>query len=166
MPSIPKDTEMLPEEITSYIGRAGEVMILEVEKGAVRKYADAVDNRNPLYWDEEYARNSRYRSLIAPPGFFGWPTSWGSGGMLTFEAMRELSAALNEAGFRRVLDGAIEFEFFQPIRAGDTLAALSVIKDIKEREGKSGKMAFVITETTFTNQKGDVVARMRRTLIH
>jgi acyl dehydratase len=157
---------MLPEEITSYIGRAGEVKILEVEKGAIRKYADAVDDRKPLYWDEEYARNSRYHSMIAPPGFFGWPTSWSRGGMLTFGAMREVSAALNEAGFRRVLDGAIEFDFYRPVRAGDTLAALSVIKDIKEREGRSGKMVFVITETTFTNQKGDVVARMRRTLIH
>ena len=44
---------------------------MEVEKGAIKKYADAVDDHNPLYWDDEYAKNSRYGSIIAPPGFFG-----------------------------------------------------------------------------------------------
>ena len=65
---------MLPEEITKFIGEAGDTRTLEVEKGAIRRFADAVDDPDPLYYDEEYARNSRYGSMIAPPGFFGWPT--------------------------------------------------------------------------------------------
>ena len=57
---------MLPEEITAFIGKSEETVIMEVEKGAIKKFADAVDDPNPLYWDEEYARGSRYGSIIAP----------------------------------------------------------------------------------------------------
>ena len=61
---------MLPEEVTKLIGKAGEVRVFQVEKGAIERFADAADDQNPLYYDEEYARNSRYGSIIAPPGFF------------------------------------------------------------------------------------------------
>lgn len=157
---------MLPEEITKFVGQSGEVSIFEVEKGAIRRFAQAIDDRNPLYYDEEYARNARYGSIIAPPGFFGWPAKRTSGNIFSFEVTRELGIALKEAGYGRVLDGGIEYEFFCPVRAGDTLAALPMIKSIVGREGRTGKMAFVIMETTFTNQNGDLVAKARRTAIH
>ena len=67
---------MLPEEITSFIGKDGGTRTFEVEKGAIRKFADAVDDQNLLYWDDEYARNSKYGNITAPPGFFGWPAKW------------------------------------------------------------------------------------------
>ena len=156
---------MLPEEVTKLIGQAGSVKVLEVEKGAIKKFADAIDDPNPLYWDEEYARNSRYGSLIAPPGFFGWPAKGPKGGRLRSEASQELRAALAKAGYSRILAGGTEYEFFYPVRAGDTIAASTMIKDIVEREGKTGKMAFVITETTYTNQNGDLVAKARGTSI-
>ena len=152
---------MLTEEVTKFIGQSGEVRILEVDKGAIRRYAEAVDDLNPVYWDEEYARNSRYGSMIAPPGFFGWPirregSAPDEGGV---------TVALAKAGYTRNLNGGEEFEFFQPVRAGDTLAALSRIADIREREGRTGKMVFVTTETTYTNQHGALVAKARQTLI-
>lgn len=156
---------MLPEEITKLVGKSEQVKIFEVEKGAIRKFADAIDDQNPLYRDEEYARNSRYGSIIAPPGFFGWPTQWTRGDPFPSEATGDIRRALARTGYSRILDGRIEYEFFCPVRAGDTLTASSMIKDIVEREGKTGKTAFVITETTYTNQNGDLVAKVRQTSI-
>ena len=165
---------MLPEEVTKLIGQGAGMRIFEVEKGAIKKFADAVDDRNPLYWDEEFARNSRYGSIIAPPGFFGWPTKWArestfplsSEGAEPAGAIVDPRAVLAEAGYSRVLDGGMEYEFFSPVRAGDTLVASSMIKDIVEREGKTGKMAFLFIETTYTNQNGDLVAKARQTTVH
>ena len=165
---------MLPEEVTKFIGQGRDVKVFDVEKGAIKKFADAVDDPNPLYWDEEYARNSKYGSVIAPPGFFGWPASYAPGN--TFiqgaktrhateqpEAQETLTDALDKAGYPRNLDGGADYEFFAPIRAGDTLVGSSAIKEIIGREGSSGKLAFIITETTYTNQNGDVVAKARST---
>ncbi len=156
---------MLSEEITKFIGKVGDITIWEVEKGAIRRFADVIDDQNPLYWDEEYARNSRYGSMIAPPGFFGWPTKWPREGPILSEAAAEVKVVLTRAGYGRNLDGGIEYEFFCPIRAGDVLTALPKITDIYEREGKTGKMVFRILETTYTNQNGDLVAKVRQTSI-
>ncbi len=163
---------MLPEEITKFIGKGGGASIFEVEREAIRRFADSVDDQNPLYWDEEYAKNSRYGSIIAPPGFIsvpwftGRPTKWGRKGETSFEARVNLRAALAKAGYGRTLDGGMEYEFFCPVRAGDTITASPRIKDIIGREGKTGKMAFVIIETTYTNQNGDLVAKGRQTTVH
>ncbi len=82
------------------------------------------------------------------------------------ELRQEAGAASARAGYGRLLDGGIEYEFFYPIRAGDTLVASSIIKDIIGREGTTGKLVFVITETTYTNQRGDLVAKARGTMIY
>jgi len=156
---------MIPEEVTKLIGKVGDISTMEVERGAIKKYADAIDDHNPLYWDEEYARNSRYGSIVAPAGFFGWPTNW-SGGMPIYTSLNsEVTTVLDKAGYHRGLDGGIEYEFFRPVRAGDTLTALARITDIYEREGKTGKIIFLVIETTYTNQHGDLVAKARGTTI-
>jgi hypothetical protein len=67
---------MISEKLEKLIGKQGDVVILEIEKGAIRKFADAVDDHNPLFWDDDYARESSYGGLVAPPGFFGWPVIW------------------------------------------------------------------------------------------
>ena len=157
---------MLPQEATQLIGKAGGTVILEVEKGAIKKFADAIGDRNPLYWDEEYARNSRYGSIVAPPGFFGWPTKWKRAMPFFSELRQEVIDTITKAGYSRVLDGGIEFDFFQPVRAGDTLASVPRVASIQERETKSGKMILSIVETTYTNQNGDIVAKAHQTLIH
>ena len=60
----------------------------------------------------------------------------------------------------------MEYDFFKPVRAGNTITALSKIKDITVREGKSGKMAFFTIETAFTNQNDDLVCKSRSITIN
>ncbi len=164
---------MLPEEVSKFIGQTSDTSIFEVEKEVIRRFADAVDDPNPLYWDEEYAKKSRYGAMIAPPGFIssywfsGRPTKWPKRGETTSKTGRQLSDALSKAGYTNpgVIDTGIEYEFFYPVRAGDTITVSSVIKDIIEREGKTGKMAFITTETTYINQNGDLAAKARGTSI-
>ena len=157
---------MLPEEVTRLIGKTGDVTIMDVEKGAIKRYADAIEDFNPVYWDDEHAKYSRYGSIISMPGFFGWPTQWSKSGPTHSKLREEALDVIAQAGLSRILDGGIEYELFSPIRAGDTLAALPRIINIYERETKTGKMALSVVETTYTNQNGDLVAKARQTLIH
>jgi acyl dehydratase len=59
----------------------------------------------------------------------------------------------------------MEYDFFLPVRAGDTLTSSTVVKDIRERSGRMGKMAFIVIETTYLNQHGALVAKARATTI-
>jgi len=152
---------MIPEDMRKCIGMIDPPVVFEVEKGAIRRYADAVGDANPLYRDEPYASTSRYGGIISPPGFFGWPVGEVSSGGA---AERAITAAI-DAGYSRVLDAGQSFEFFMPVRPGDILVGSHQIDDIVEKAGKSGPMFVISIKTTLRNQGGDVVADETLTVI-
>lgn len=152
---------MISDEIQSMIGKWSEPIVLEVERGAIARYADAIDDPNPLYRDEEYAKNSQYGGIIAPPGFFGWPVGGGN-----IEAgMARVVGAVADAGMLRILDGGIDLNFNVPVRAGDTLMTYGCLADVREKQTSQGKMLFLIIEQKYLNQNGALVAVARQTLI-
>jgi acyl dehydratase len=152
----------LMDELRGFIGLKTNPGFNEVERGAIRRYAEAVGNPNPLHTDVEYARKSRHGELICPPGFFGWPKQVNTGAL---EVMGPVFGAVFNAGLVRIIDAGIEYEFFLPVRAGDTLTWFAQFADAKEREGKQGKMAFLTMELTYMNQNGDMVAKARQTFL-
>ncbi len=158
---------MISEEAAKLIGKTDAPVIFEVEKGAIKKYADAVSDRNPLYWNEEYASNSRYGSIISPPGFFGWPVQWTGGGPFDIpNSVGSLALAeMSKAGLPFILDGGVEFEFMLPVRAGDILISSCKLAEMNERETKGAKMIFIILEATYINQNGATVCKQRQTII-
>ena len=158
---------MLSEEIKKLIGTSGSVKVYEVERGAICRFADAIDDTNPLYQDDAYARNSRYGSIIAPPGFFGWPLQLDRGSALAIDIPNEFSLALEQAGYplSLALDAGMEYEFFLPVRAGDVLAATTTVRNLRERTTDSGSIIVSILETTYRNQNGDLVAKQQATFI-
>lgn len=152
----------ITDELRAMVGTVTEPVIHEVERGAIRRYVEAVDDPNPLFSDVGYARGTKYGELICPPGFFGWPATRDG----VAEMLAALRSALARAGCPRLLDGGMEYEFYLPIRAGDILISYARLADITEREGKMGKMLFTTVDTTYINQNGDVVAKARQTRIH
>jgi len=151
---------MVPDSLKQYIGKVDPPHLREVEKGAIRRYADAVGDDNPLYYDEEYAKKSRYGCIIAPPGFFGWAKKTIS----SSEGLIGLIGAMIEAGYAGILDGGMAYDFFLPVRVGDTLVGSPKVADISLKEGKT-KMMILRFETSYTNQNGDLVAKSYQTLI-
>ncbi len=150
----------VPDELAQYIGKIDPPHVREVEKGSIRRYADALGNPNPLYYNEEYAADSPYGCIIAPPGFFGWSKQ----SIPQSEGIIGLMGAMINAGYAGILDGGMAYEFFLPVRADDTLIAYTKVKDI---QAKAGKKDMMITqfETTYLNQNGDTVAKASQTLI-
>lgn len=152
----------VPEKIAQLIGKPiGEPLVWEIERGAIRRFADAIDNPNPLYRDLEYARNTKYGDIIAPFGFHGWPVK---GGLM--EMMGAVIVPMMEAGYPVILDAGVEFESFATIRAGDTLFSYSKVTDVSEKMTRSGKGMLILTiEMNFLNQNGDKALTMRNSII-
>jgi acyl dehydratase len=151
---------MVPDSLKQYIGKVDPPHLREVEKGAIRRYADAVGDDNPLYYDEEYAKKTKYGGIIAPPGFFGWAKKTIS----SSEGLIGLIGAMIEAGYAGILDGGMAYDFYLPVRVGDTLVGSPKVADIALKEGKT-KMMVLRFETSYTNQNGDLVAKSYQTLI-
>lgn len=148
------EDSVITDEMRSMIGVESEPSVYEIEKEAIRRWAEAIGDPNPLYRDEEYAKKKGYRSIIAPPGFvaqYAYPVKAGQ------ERVRFRTP------FTRMLNGGNEYEFFKPVQAGDVLTSTSKLAELFEREGRMGKMLFIINETTYKNQDGEVVAIQRGT---
>jgi acyl dehydratase len=142
---------VLSEEVRRLIGTKAPPFVIEVEKGAVKKLAQAIEDPNPLWQDEEYAKKTIYGGIIAPPSFL-CTAGTGFGGRI------EVPLPL-----KRLLLAGDEVEFRHVIRPGDVLTCNQELIDIYEREGKAGEMVFLVYENTFTNQRGEVVAKGRAT---
>jgi acyl dehydratase len=134
----------------SLIGQWGPEGTMRVELGKIREFARAVKDPNRVYLDDAQA--------LAPPTFLMTMALWMGDLGQTRSAVK--------LDYRRLLHGEQEFEYVRPIRAGDVLTFRSRTKDVFEKEGKrGGKMLFVIGETEFKNQRGEVVAYTRNTAI-
>lgn len=152
---------MISEEMRQFIGRLDPPHVKVVERGSIRRYAEAVGDDDPLYHDREYARELGYADIVAPPGFFGWTV----GTVPPLEAVMGLMTAVVSAGYHRILDAGMSFDFFLPVRAGDVLIASPRVADVVEKEGKRGTMIMCSFETTYMNQNGDVVAKSYQKVI-
>ncbi|MFN7130670.1 MAG: MaoC family dehydratase N-terminal domain-containing protein, partial [Myxococcales bacterium] len=89
------------------IGRNFPPLLNEIEKGAIRRFADSYGDTNPIHRDEEAAKAAGYRNVVAPP---------------TFPATLETSVDFFDLlgiRHRTVLVGEQSFEYHQPICAGD-----------------------------------------------
>ncbi len=137
------------------VGKIYPPFTVRVEHGKIREFAEALRDDNPLYRDEEVARRSPFGSIIAPPTLsrnFWWEGTQGQ----------------EDLGYdpRYRIHGEQEFEYLQPIRAGDVLTGQVKIAQMYEKPGKrGGKMTFAVVETTYKNTKGETVLIGRRTLI-
>lgn len=130
-----------------WVGRTvGPGEPLEIEKGAVRRYAEAIGDDNPLYRDPELAAQSIHGGIPMPPGFL--ITAMRSGGE------RDLQIPLPVT--RRVR-GEDELIQLAPIVVGDVLRATTRVVSIEPKEARSGFMVVVTTETTYHNQRGEAV---------
>jgi acyl dehydratase len=158
---------MLPDELKKLIGTSGEAKVYEVEKGAVRRFADAIDDANPVYRDEEYARCSQYGAIIAPPGFFGWPANLPRNSPLAVDMPPALEAAFAAAGYplSLVLDGGMEYEFILPVCAGDVLTATTTVRNLRERSSETGSIILTILDTVYYNQHGTLAARQQASFV-
>src|SRR4030042_856551 len=54
----------------------GNIFNQTVSFEAIRNFVNGIGDNNPLYRDEEYAKRTRYRSLIASPGFLHSVAPW------------------------------------------------------------------------------------------
>jgi len=133
-----------------------------VERGKVHEFANSVLDDNPLYHDLEAAHAAGFPSVVAPPTF----TSVGS-----FFASRRGSGggaggAMADLDMRFVLHGGQEFNFERPIFAGDVLTSEPGETTSYEKEGRrGGSMKFIDTETVYRDQNGEIVLRVKSTLI-
>lgn len=112
-----------------------------MEAGHLRRFCEAIGDDNP-----------RWR-VEAPPTFLV---------ALSSETLDLPEAMAYGKGW---LNGGDHFRYQEPVRAGDIISSVTRLTDVFEKQGGSGSMLFLVSETTLRNQHGRVVATITGTRI-
>jgi acyl dehydratase len=136
---------------SEHIGARSDPVRNTVEQGAVRHFAEAIGDLNPLYLDEEVAAESRWGRLIAPPTF---PR------VLDFGALAEIR--MPPVG---IIHGEQGYHYQRPLFVGEDLYCYTILEDVYERQGKAGKLIFVVMRRVAEDGGGDEVVSSREVYI-
>ncbi|MBW2295549.1 MAG: MaoC family dehydratase N-terminal domain-containing protein, partial [Deltaproteobacteria bacterium] len=123
----------------------------------IRRWAQGMQNPNPLYFDDEYAAAGRFGKLVAPQSF----------AVVTDDSHGAAPAIQGTIPGTHMLFGGDEWWFFGPrIEQGDKIARDAMLFDYKVTKTKfAGPTMFSRGDTLYVNDSGAMVAKQRSTSI-
>ena len=125
------------------IGKSSLPQSFEVTLEAVKHFMEAT---------EDPALQSKEPLQYAPPTF---PTTF---------RIRVPDLELDPITMQ-LLHGEQQYTYTRQLHIGEQVTCVAHIADVRERHGKTGTMAFIITETTGTDSQQQTVYTARSTLI-
>jgi acyl dehydratase len=131
------------------IGKEFPICIVTVTAEAIRKFAEAMEDLNPLYLDAEAAHAAGYPNVIAPPLF----CMQMRGGLMRPEVPIEPGYASLHAGQ--------DIEFADEIYAGQTYTITAKVAEAYEKTGRSGPLGIIVREVDIQDATGKIVATLR-----
>lgn len=116
-------------------------------RDAIRKFADGTGDPNPLWRDNEYARSSVYKSIVAPP-------SWVNSVLPTW-VLQGLPGV-------HALHTSTDWEFYRPVIVNDRITPECFFTGCKVINSQfAGRSVLERQESRFYNQRGELVARAK-----
>lgn len=145
-----------------------------IEAGHIMMFARAIGDANPIYSDEDYAKQTEPGGIIAPPTFAQSSAQFDPDYVLRpkigqpwFGSGKEPTGIKPGAGggekdSSRGLHAEQHFEYHRHLRPGDVLTATVKPGRHWEKEGRrSGKLVFDEAVTEYRDQNGELVITAR-----
>jgi acyl dehydratase len=157
--------EHLDPATIGWLGRAVEpVTAYPVGANDIRRWALATyhpEDPPPDLLDEDVAARGPWGRLVAPRDFnpFAWVRAFRPD---AYPWMRGMGT---EPGTRG-LNGGQRSLSFAPVGAGDVITVTARLVDAYEKPGRLGTMLFLVDESRWTNQRGELVRLGLRTSIY
>ena len=117
---------------------------VKITREIIQRYARSIGDLNPLYFDEEFAKASRFGGLISPPSIHA----------LFLFACTEHDHFMRTPG---TVNMGQNWWIHEPVRPDDTITLVARCLDKVIRKGNT----FAIHDNVFRNQHGDVVCSGR-----
>ena len=155
--------------LTSEVGSAGKIEVARdsVSEPVIRSWCDAMSESNPLYINQDFAKDSKHGGIIAPPAMLQVWTMSGLHLGNQFQRNTEDSPSagvyqlLDEAGFTGVVATNATYHYNEVIRPGDLISASQKLLDVSEEKTTAiGMGHFVTTETIYSDASGKQVGSM------
>jgi hypothetical protein len=130
-----------------FVGQRSEPVKNLVERGSVRKFAEAIADPNPLYVDEAAAKKSRYGRLLAPPTF-----------PRTFDYGQIEGLELPAAG---VLHGEFRISYERQLFVGEEVLCRMQLENSYDKKGRREILGFLVFGRTGEGPNGERIFTMK-----
>ena len=170
------------EDTVAVVGKdfsRGKVRVAQetIEQTSVVRYCEVWEIGNPVYWQEDVAKQAGYKGVLAPwssiKQTFTSNSFWRPGETSRFpvgtgiNAMSTNASREEEAGdivpmppITQNIVTDVEIEFFEPVCAGDKLTSKgNKLVNVRPRKTRIGIGAFINRVKDVYNQRGELVAR-------
>jgi acyl dehydratase len=158
---------LVDQESAARVGTVAATATGEVNRREWQRWAAAVGDHNPLWFDPEYAQARGYRDVICPPLFLQYAIL----GVSALEDLRPdgssgaVSGSLAFPRAPRRMAGGESTKFHLPAYHRDEIEMVRTIESITEKEGRSGRFVLVAWRSEYRNQHRDLVAEAATTMI-
>lgn len=158
---------LIDAETAARVGTVAATATGEVIRRDWQRWAAAVGDDNPLWFDPDYARANGYRDVICPPLYLQYAIL----GVAPLSSLRPdgssgaVSGSLSFAGAPRRMAGGESTMFHLPAYHRDEIEMVRTISDIVEKEGRSGRFVLVTWHTVYHNQNRELVAEATTSMI-
>jgi acyl dehydratase len=159
---------MLTDEARSWAKKTFPTYEVTVSRSDIARYARAIGETDPMFFDWEAAGAAGHSDVLAPP-YFPYTIRMQAANLVDradLEPDGSSSEDVPPVQTDRAMAGETSIEMGVPIHAGDTITMQKQVVDLYEKTGRSGSMVFVKQEFVFTNQNGDMAMREYFTRIY
>lgn len=154
--------QTLPVEVEALIGEPlyPEKSDFTVTLGDIRNACAAVQNGNPLYWDETVAETLTGGQIAPPTMLSAWvrPYHWrpdAGDDYIALQAHFDLKRLLE---LPEAVITANQLRFGEAVRLGDQLSSYQVVRSISDvKQTKLGHGRFWVIDVVYENQRGQDV---------
>ncbi|MCP4755018.1 MAG: hypothetical protein GY866_29420 [Proteobacteria bacterium] len=124
----------------------------QASKDGIRHFALGMGDSNPLFTDGDYARNTKYKKIIAP-GAYLYTINW-------------INMGYGGPGVHGFYSGG-DWEWYRPIYAGDEFKVVGIFRDLVGKKGKIGRGRTWVDygEVVYINQKGEIVGKENQHIV-
>jgi acyl dehydratase len=140
-----------------------------VNEPDIRRKLEVIGWDCPLHYDAGAAREHGYRTVVSPVSMTRvWTIQsyWSPGQpRVGTELMSTpLPATLVPGEGDTLIATKVRLEYFEPVYPNDRITATAVLKSVERKTTRIGPGAFFVVETTYENQRGELVAVEAATL--
>lgn len=149
------------------IGRTEQFSVGVIDPLWSQRYAAAIDDMNPLYFDEAYARAHGYRGIVAPPNYLATLRGGQGFGPAESELLGDGMAPSARPPLRNLIGmgGGQTLVFHAPAYCGERIIGERTIVRVSEKEGRKGPLVIIEDECRYLTEPGELVLTLRNTLL-
>ncbi|WP_214484144.1 MaoC family dehydratase N-terminal domain-containing protein [Bacillus sp. SM2101] len=133
------------------IGKRSKKHRNTIERGAVKKFAEAIGDPHPIFIDEKVGTESRYKTNIAPVTF---PR------VLNYGVIEGLQ--LPKKG---LIHGEELYHYERPLLVNEEILCYQEVEDYYDKSSNSGELGFLVLKSYGEDVSGNIVFTAKSTIV-